>query len=74
MTTTTTQPRYSTYAIVGFVLAFIIPIAGLVVSIIGMRDARNNQTRGYKLAAAGLIVGIVLTLLTIIRMVEVFIN
>ncbi|PZE92898.1 DUF4190 domain-containing protein [Curtobacterium sp. MCBD17_008] len=59
MTSTPSKPYYSTYAIVGFVLAFVLPIAGAIVSTIGIRDTRKNNLRGHKLAIAGLLIGII---------------
>ena len=53
------QKSGNTVAIVGFVLAFFIPLAGLICSIIGLRKA-NNENAGHKgLAIAGIIISIV---------------
>ncbi|QZQ53826.1 DUF4190 domain-containing protein [Curtobacterium sp. TC1] len=62
MTSTPSKPYFSTYSIVGFVLAFLLPIAGVIVSIIGIRDTRKNNLRGHKLTLAGLVVGIISTI------------
>lgn len=50
-------PRFSTQSIVGFVLAFPIPLAGLVVSIIAWAQARKTGDR-KGLAIAGVIVSV----------------
>ncbi|MEO8068330.1 MAG: hypothetical protein ABI599_11610 [Flavobacteriales bacterium] len=46
------------FALLGFIFAFIFPIAGLVLSIIGMNRTRGGG-RGHGLALAGLIISIV---------------
>ncbi|WIE81457.1 DUF4190 domain-containing protein [Curtobacterium sp. MCSS17_016] len=62
MTSTPPKRYFSTYSIVGFVLAFLLPIAGVIVSTIGIHDTRKNNLRGYKLALAGLAIGIIGTI------------
>jgi hypothetical protein len=49
--------RYNTLAIVGFVLAFVINVAGLVVSIIALSQIKRTGERGRGLALAGVIIG-----------------
>ncbi len=46
------------FALLGFIFAFIFPIAGLVLSIIGLNRTRSGG-RGHGLALAGLIISIV---------------
>lgn len=44
------------FAIIGFVLAFVIPFFGLVVSIVGLVEAKNYRNKGKGLAIAGIII------------------
>ena len=46
-------------AIVGFVLAFLVPIAGLICSVIGKREAPKYGGNGTGLATAGIVISIV---------------
>lgn len=54
--------RVNTFALLGFIFAFLVPVAGLVLSIIGLHQTRGGQ-RGHGLALAGLIISIVLILI-----------
>lgn len=56
VTQTPTRKESNTLAIVGFVLSFFITIAGLICSIIGYRNAHNNDVDGRGLALAGIII------------------
>ncbi|MFT3883961.1 MAG: DUF4190 domain-containing protein [Flavobacteriales bacterium] len=47
------------FALLGFILAFFIPIAGLILSIIGMKQTSPGDGHGHGLAVAGLIISIV---------------
>jgi protein-disulfide isomerase len=58
----------SPLAIIGFVLALIIfvpflPIAALIVSILGLRQAKKRQQKGSGLAIAGIVISIIVGLL-----------
>lgn len=53
-------------AIVGFVLAFLIPLAGLICSIIGYNNAKQQGLRNKDLAFAGIIVSIVVLVLCVL--------
>lgn len=67
--TQTTAPvanKQNTIAIVGFVLSFIIALAGLICSIIGYRKAKNEGLDGGSLALAGIIISAVSMGLSII--------
>lgn len=58
----TPQPaanKQNTIAIVGFVLSFIIALAGLICSIIGYRKAKNEGLDNGSLALAGIIISAV---------------
>ncbi len=68
------EKRTNPLAIVGFVLAFLIPIAGLICSIIGKKQCAERNEGGAGLALAGLIISIVemcIVLLYIIIVVAV---
>ena len=49
--------RMSVLAVVGFVLAILVPPVGIVVSAIALHHVRKNHMRGRDLALAGIIVG-----------------
>jgi hypothetical protein len=53
-------------AIAGFVLSLLIPILGLVFSAIALGRIKKNKTGGKGLATAGLIIGIVMTVVGIL--------
>ena len=53
-----TTPPTSGMAIAGLVMAFIIPLLGLIFSIIGMNQTKDNKRGGRGLAIAGLIISI----------------
>ena len=48
----------NTLAVVGFVMAFLSPIVGLVLSILGLNRAKMMNGLGRKMAVAGIIVAI----------------
>ncbi len=52
------EKKTNTLAIVGFVLAFLVPIAGLICSIIGKKQCAERNEGGAGLALAGLIISI----------------
>lgn len=53
-------------AILGLVFAFVMPIAGLILSILGLKQAKRENGNGHGLALAGLIVSIVYYVLAIL--------
>ncbi len=53
-------------AIVGFILSFFIPIAGLVLSIFGKNRAREMGGTGETLAKAGIVISAILIGLTVL--------
>ncbi len=54
-----TRPEESnSLAIIGFILAFFIPIVGLICSILGLKKSRELGGKEYGLAVAGLIISI----------------
>ena len=52
--------------LVGFILAFFVPIAGLVCSIIGFNNAKKEGVARKKLSLAGIIISVVFLVLRII--------
>ena len=61
-----TGPRTNVLAIVGLILAFVVSVAGIIVSAIALRQIKQTGEAGHGLAVAGVIVGIVVTLLYVI--------
>jgi peptidyl-prolyl cis-trans isomerase B (cyclophilin B) len=59
-------PKTNTLAIVGFILAFFVSVAGIVVSAIALRQIKDTGEGGRGLAIGGIIVGIVVTVLYVI--------
>ena len=51
-----TSPATNYMAIIGFVLAFLVPVAGLVCSIIGYSKFKKEDTNNGTLALAGIII------------------
>jgi hypothetical protein len=47
------------FALLGFIFAFLVPIAGLVLSIIGLNQTSPGDGHGHGLALAGLIISII---------------
>ena len=72
------QPKKdNTLAIVGFILSFFIPIAGLICSIIGYKRSKNEGLEGKNLALAGIIIsavslGIIASIIVCITMFGLF--
>lgn len=63
--------RTSTLAIVAIILAIVVPIAGIVVGIIARREVARTGEEGRGLSTAAIIVGIVLSVLTILPLLLV---
>jgi hypothetical protein len=64
-----TSDRYNVLAIVGFVLAFVVNIGGLVVSIIALTQIKRTGERGRGLAIAGIIISALSLILGIVFVV-----
>jgi peptidyl-prolyl cis-trans isomerase B (cyclophilin B) len=64
--------RYNVLAIVGFILAFVFNIAGLVVSLIALSQVKKTGERGRGLALAGVIISIVSIIFGIIYFAVIF--
>ena len=75
-TPATTAPgasaKFNTLAIVGFVLAFVVNIAGVVVSFIALSQIKKTGERGRGLALAGIILSIVFMVVGVIASISVF--
>lgn len=80
MASTTPQPynnagasvaKTNTLAIVGFILAFVINIAGVVVSIIALNQIKQTGEKGRGLAIAGIIIGALSLIIGIISVIVV---
>ncbi len=57
----TYAPRTNTLAIVGFILAFIVSVAGVICSHIALSQIKRTGEGGHGLALAGVIIGYVVT-------------
>ncbi|GAA4266092.1 DUF4190 domain-containing protein [Frondihabitans peucedani] len=64
--------RYSVLAIVGFVLAFVFSLAGLIVSIIALTQIKRTGERGRGLALAGVIISALSLIIAIVISIVVF--
>lgn len=53
-------------AITGFVLAFLLPLIGLILSIIGLVKAKNYGGNGQGLAIAGIVISVILLPISLI--------
>lgn len=61
--------EWSVITIVGFVLAFLFSIAGLVCSIIGYKECVNENKKGKGLATAGIAISAVFLAITVISII-----
>lgn len=72
--TSTNQPKStSVMAILGLVFSFFLPLLGLIFSIIGMGQTKNNKQGGRGLAIAGLILSIVFMLISTLWIILIII-
>ena len=62
----------NTFAILGFVFAFLIPLLGLIFSIVGIGNAKKMGGKGKGLAIAGLIISIISVVIVILYIVLIF--
>lgn len=58
--------RWNTLCIVGFVLSFLFPLVGLVLSIIALTQINKNGGKSRNMAVAGIVIGAVFTLIGIL--------
>ena len=59
-------------SIAGFILAFLAPLIGLILSIFGLVQAKKRNQKGRGLAIAGIVISIILTIAYIAITVTVF--
>jgi hypothetical protein len=64
-------PKTNVLAIVGFILAFVVTVAGIIVSAIALKQIKQTGEGGHGLALAGVILGIVFSIFWIIYFVVV---
>jgi hypothetical protein len=63
--------KTNTLAIVGFILSFLVTVAGIIVSAIALRQIKQTGEGGHGLALAGVILGVVFTVLWVIYIIVV---
>lgn len=76
MNTMNTTPSTNTtngISIAGFILSFIIPIVGLILSIIGLKKSKETNN-GRGLSIAGIVISVVFTIISIIVIFLTFIS
>lgn len=61
--------RWNTMSIVGFVLSFVFCPAGLILSIIALRQINRTQERGKALAIAGIVISAIDIVIVIIAII-----
>jgi peptidyl-prolyl cis-trans isomerase B (cyclophilin B) len=61
--------KTNTLAIVGFILAFLVSVAGIIVSFIALGQIKRTGEGGHGLALAGVIIGFVVTAFWLIYIV-----
>ena len=64
-----TSTESNTMAIVGFIFAFLMPVVGLICSILGMKKSTELDGKGKGLALAGIIISIVAMIAYVIYMI-----
>ncbi len=64
-------PKTNTLAIVGFILAFVVTLAGIIVSAIALKQIKQTGEGGHGLALAGVILGIVFSLFWVVYFVVI---
>ena len=67
------QPKGdNTLAIVGFILSFFVPLAGLICSIVGLKKCKNENAPNKGLAIAGIIISSISIAIEIIYLLYIF--
>jgi Domain of unknown function (DUF4190) len=64
-------PKTNVLAIVGFILAFVVTVAGIVVSFIALSQIKKTGEGGHGLALAGVILGFVFSAFWIIYFIVI---
>lgn len=70
--TVNTPQKTNALAVIGLITAFFIPLAGLVVSIIGLSQTKKRKEKGKGLAIAGIVTSLVVGFLQILFVVLIF--
>lgn len=60
------KPKSNALAIIGFILSFLIPVAGLICSILGARQADTDGGKYKGLATAGIVISSILLAVEIV--------
>jgi hypothetical protein len=60
-----TAPKTNTLALIGFIAAFVIPVVGIVLGAMGMKQTRVTGEGGRGLARAAVFLGSLFTLLQV---------
>lgn len=63
------RAQYNTLAIISFVLAFMVPIAPIVLGVVSLKQISKTQEKGRGLAIAGTLVSILFILITIVAII-----
>lgn len=63
------ENQSNTLALIGFIMAFIVPIAGLICSIMGYKNAPERDGSGKGLATAGIVISAVFLALSVVLIV-----
>ena len=71
MNTATSSNGENNIAIAGFILSFIIPIIGLILSIIGLKKSKETNN-GRGLSIAGIVISTIFTIISIIAIFLIF--
>ena len=62
------EQKYSGMAIAGFILSFFVPILGVIFSIIGLNQCKNEGRKGHGLAVAGIVISIVFFVINLVAL------
>lgn len=67
----TTSSKTNTFAVIGLITAFFMPLVGFVCSIVGLSQISKRKEKGKGLAIAGIIISVVVALLQAITLILV---
>ena len=60
------QKKTNGLCIAGLICSFIVPLVGLILSIVGMNQAKKRNEDGFALAVVGIVMGVIGTIVTVI--------
>lgn len=69
-----TIEKINNLAIFGFVASFLIPVAGLIISIMALNDMKSGSQRGRGLAIAGVVISSVFLAIALIAIIAIIIG